>query len=244
MSVTEPAEEAAGLKRKLPEDFAVGPIGKENIAPDMSHRRRPAEDSLTGKRPVTLKEARDSISFLLEEPHMQVPDSQVSDASDDDLEIEDGDRLPHMRQTRNDGNGPSVLTVLRASVVNRLTLSRQNSLAQDEDTQTSGPVAFHTPTSNGGTFKVPSLLRRATTNLSNASSNEGSRTTTPSNENAVRMGRSKKSNIHFQAREAERMKKVREADMRRKEGIRKSVTGKARVSVLGNSLGGRNTGFE
>ena len=58
------------------------------------------------------------------------------------------------------------------------------------------------------------------------------------------MGGSKRSNIHFQAREAERMKKVREVEARRKEGIRRSVVGKGRVSGLVNSLGGRGSGFE
>ena len=232
------------LKRKLPADFTAG---KENITPNMSHRRRPAgEDGTMSRKPIGLQETRESISFLLEDAI--VPDSQVSDQSDDAEDEDEDGPTRRVRQRRNDGNGSAVLTSVRASVINRLTVSRQNSLSTEDDAQApTGPMAFHASTSlsGSGVFKIPSLLRRATTNLSNAS-NSSSGTTTPTggNENAVRMGGSKRSNIHFQAREAERMKKVREAEGRRREGIRKSVVGKGRVSVLGNSLGGKGNGFE
>jgi mediator of replication checkpoint protein 1 len=235
--------ENMSLKRKLPADFGIPASGKEHIAPYMSHRRRPVDDGVGAKRATTLTEIRESLSFLIDEP--LVPDSQVSDNSDNELEVEDDDDGPsrRVRQKRNDENGSSVLTSLRASVVNRITVSRQNSLSIDDDSQALGPMAFHTSTSgNNSGFKIPSLLRRATTSLSNASTNS-SGTTTPTNENAVRMGGSKKSNIHFQAREAERMKKVQDAERRRTEGIRKRVAGKGRMSVLSNSLG-RNSGFD
>jgi mediator of replication checkpoint protein 1 len=235
-----------GTKRKLPADFEVSAPGKENVAPSMSHRRRPGLDGGTiTKRATTIADIRESLSFLIDEP--LVPNSQVSDNSDDEAEEDEDSDGPsrRVRQKRNDGNGSSVLTTVRASVVNRLTLSRNNSMGMDEDSQASGPVAFHTSNSiSSGGFKIPSLLRRATTNLSSTSSNSSGATTPVTNENAVRMGGSKRSNIHFQAREAERMKKVQDADRRRTEGIRKSVVGKGRTSVLGNSLGSRNSGFE
>ena len=234
------------LKRKVPDEFGVG---KENITPNMSHRRRPAaENGIMAKKPIGIAEMRESISFLLEEP--LVPDSQVSDQSDEEADEEDEDGpTRRVRQKRNDGNGSAILTSVRASVINRLSVSRQNSLstAEDESQPPSGPMAFHTSNSSASLFKVPSLLRRATTNLSTAS-NSSSGTTTPTTTSGegdkVRMGGSKRSNIHFQAREAERMKKVREVEARRKEGIRRSVVGKGRVSGLVNSLGGRGSGFE
>jgi mediator of replication checkpoint protein 1 len=229
--------ENTSLKRKLPADFTGN---KENTGPDMSHRRRPAFDSGFTVKPVGIAELRESISMLIDEP--LVPDSQISDHSDDG----DDDDEPVIRQRRNDGNGSAVLTAVRASVINRLTLSRQNSMDTEDDSQTSGPMAFHTSTSSTGLFKIPSLLRRATTNLSNASTSSTGTTTPNENRdgNSVRMGGSKKSNIHFQAREAERMRKVRNVEERRREGIRKSVVSKGRVSVLGNSLGRRESGFE
>jgi mediator of replication checkpoint protein 1 len=220
-----------GVKRKLPSEFAV---------PNMSHRRRPAQDNSL-KKPVGPVELRNSISDLLDEP--LVPDSQMSDQSDDDEEEDDTDLGRAIRQHRNS----SILSQVRPSIINRLTNSRQNSMSTDDDSQgPSGPMAFHISTSNSSLFKIPNLLRRATTNLSTTSNTSigGRDVTMTTNENAVRMGGSKRSNIHFQAREAERMKKVREVERRRTEGIRKSVTGKARVSVLGNSLGRKGGGFE
>ena len=59
----------------------------------------------------------------------------------------------------------------------------------------------------------------------------------------MRMGGSKKSNIHYQAREAERKKIVEAADRKRKEEVKKSVRGKGRRSMLG-VLGSYNSGFE
>lgn len=112
-----------------------------------------------------------------------------------------------------------------------------------EDDTPSGPLAFHAPTAgatNGG-FKVPSLLRRATTNLSTTSNTSG--TTTPTGgEGGVRRGGSKKSNIHYQAREAERRKVVDASDKRRKESVKRSVLTKGRQSVLGSF--GKASGFE
>jgi mediator of replication checkpoint protein 1 len=220
-----------GVKRKLPSEFAV---------PNMSHRRRPAQDD-TFKKPVGPVELRNSISDLLDEP--LVPDSQLSDQSDD--EEDDSDLGRAIRQHRNDSNSSSVLNPVRPSIINRLTNSRQNSMSTDDDESQapSGPMAFHTSTSNTNLFKMPSLLRRATTNLS-TTSNTSTTISTTTNENAVRMGGSKRSNIHFQAREAERMKKVVDVERRRTERIRKSVAGKGRVSVLGTSLGRKGSGFE
>lgn len=84
-------------------------------------------------------------------------------------------------------------------------------------------------------------MRRATTNLS-TTSNTSTGTTTPTGGEGVRRGGSKKSNIHYQAREAERRKVVDASDKRRKEEVRKSVLTKGRQSVLGSF--GRTSGFE
>ncbi|KIV99544.1 uncharacterized protein PV09_08844 [Verruconis gallopava] len=241
--VTEKTAAPLDSKRKLPADFISG-VGKENLNRDGIRRRRLADETPLTKRPTGMAEIRESLSFLIDEP--LVPDSQHSDNSDEEVEDEDDEegQSGHLRRRRNDGNGSAVLTSVRASVINRLTLSRQNSGNMDEEFQIAGSMAFHTSNSSSHSgFKVPSLLRRATTNLSTTSSGS-SHTATPTNETTVRMGGSKRSNIHFQAREAERMKKMREAERRRTEGIRKSVIGKGRMSILGNSFGGLNNGFE
>ncbi|RDI89407.1 hypothetical protein Vi05172_g829 [Venturia inaequalis] len=232
----------AATKRKLPAEFESSQ-GKENVAPG-NPRRRPADE--TSKRAKTLAEIREAVSFLIDEP--MVPDSQMSGSEDgsdygeeedeqasdnadaDGLEITTT-RLQHRRP---------ILQTARPSIINRLSTNYSHA---EEDTP-SGPLAFHAPTAgatNGG-FKVPSLLRRATTNLS-TTSNMSTATTTPTGaEGGVRRGGSKKSNIHYQAREAERRKVVDASDKRRKESVRKSVLSKGRQSVLG-SFGG-DSGFE
>lgn len=230
----------AATKRKLPAEFGSSQ-GKENIAPQ-NPRRRPADE--TSKRAKTLAEIREAVSFLIDEP--LVPDSQMSDseagsdveeedeqASDND--DEDGLEITTTRVRRR----TTVLRTVRPSIINRLSMNHSHA----EDETPPGPLAFHAPTAgaaNGG-FKVPSLLRRATTNLSTTSNTSG--TTTPTGaEGGVRRGGSKKSNIHYQAREAERRKVVDASDKRRKESVKKSVLTKGRQSVLGSF--GKASGFE
>jgi len=187
--------------------------------------RRPATNNSLS-RPTTLAEIRESLSFLTEDSI--VPDSQHvnSDSEEEDEMDVDGS-----------GESRQVLGVVRPSVVNRLHVVT----CSDDEEKPDGPLAFHAPASNSASvFKVPSLLRRATTLSSTSSSSSG--TTTPTTETGVRMGGSKKSNIHYQAREAERRKIVEAAERKRKEQVKRSVIGKGRSSVLGAL--GRNTGFE
>jgi mediator of replication checkpoint protein 1 len=224
------------LKRKAPQEQEQSG-GKENVPP-MGHRRR--VDDGTSKRPATLAEIREAVSFLIDEP--LVPDSQVSGSesgSDHEGEYED-DEGQRVVTVHREVSAMTVLGNTRASVVNRLSMIHTH-----EENTGSGPLAFHSAASNSlSGFKVPSLLRRATTNLSNASSTSSSSTTpAPTADNGVRRGGSKKSNIHYQAREAERKKIVEASEQRRKEQVRKSVIGKGRQSVLG-VLGSKGLGFE
>jgi len=224
------------LKRKtVPEHEQSG--GKENVPP-MGHRRR--LDDGTSKRPATLAEIREAVSFLIDEP--LVPDSQVSGSESGSDYEEDYDDNGHERtiSIRREVSSTTVLSNARASVVNRLSIVRTH-----EENTGSGPLAFHSTVSTSlSGFKVPSLLRRATTNLSNTSTtSSGSTTPVPGAENGVRRGGSKKSNIHYQAREAERKKIVEASERRRKEEVKRSVIGKGRQSVLG-VLGTKGLGFE
>jgi mediator of replication checkpoint protein 1 len=204
----------------------AGPTTAGHKTSRLSHRRLGIEVSMT--RPTTMTEIRESVSFLVDEP--LVPDSQRSDSEDEDDDAMDVDAT--IATSRQEGSRE----VLRMSVVNRL--STVSTEKEDHD----GPMAFHAPTSTStSSFKVPSLLRRAT-NLS-STSNSSSGASTPTTECNVRMGGSKKSNIHYQAREAERRKIVEAADRKRKEEVKKSVLGKGRRSMLG-VLGSHSSGFE
>jgi mediator of replication checkpoint protein 1 len=213
----------------------------------MNPRRRPADE--TSKRAKTLAEIREAVSFLVDEP--LVPNSQVSeseagsDYEEEDEASDDGENeMEGIITTTRVRRSTTILRTVRPSIINRLSMTRTHS---EEDT-TSGPLAFHAPSAgatNGG-FKVPSLLRRATTNLS-TTSNTTSGNTTPStgaSESGIRRGGSKKSNIHYQAREAERKKVVDASERRRKEEVKKTVLGTGRQSILGSFGMGKNSGFE
>lgn len=222
------------LKRKAPENSEqLG--GKENVAP-MGNRRRTGEPH--AKRPATLAEIREAVSFLVDEPF--VPDSQVSGSeagSDHEEAYEDEDLDEYSMGSRRKVSSTTVLGNARASVVNRLSIVRAH-----EEQGTDRPQAFLTGTSNSWSgFKVPALLRRASTNLSTASSTS-SGATTPA-DTGIRRGGSKRSNIHYQAREAERKKIVEASERRRKDQVKKAVIGKGRQSVLG-VLGSKGMGFE
>jgi mediator of replication checkpoint protein 1 len=193
------------LKRKSPSSSQ-----KENHPPNP---RR--SDNGLARRPITLADVQNSVSELLEDSRIVVPDSQYLSDSDSELEIVDRPRKV---------------------VVDRLTLSRQSTL-DSQETSDSG-LAWNGP-SAVKTFRVPSLIRQATSNLSTTST-EGR--TEKASQESVRRGGTGRSNIHAQAREAERRALLEKKESRRKEVLKKKVDGrrKGMRSVLGD-LGG---GFE
>jgi mediator of replication checkpoint protein 1 len=203
------------LKRKSPSSQ------KENRPPPQ-FRRTAASDSMT-RKPVTLEDVQHSVSELLEDTRIMVPDSQYSSDEDED---EDDDSQP--------------LRTARKPIVDRLTLSRQSTL---ESCSGDSGLAFHASsrTSTGPGFRVPSLMRQATSNLS-ATTERSSGQSVPA-DGGVRRGGTGRSNIHAQAREAERRAVLEKSESKRKEALRRKVdVGRKRGmrSVLGD-LGG---GFE
>ncbi|KAF2137251.1 uncharacterized protein K452DRAFT_321941 [Aplosporella prunicola CBS 121167] len=207
-------------------------------------QRRTKESSF--KKPTTIAEIRESVSFLIDEP--LVKETQYSDDEDEEDD--------HAAGPSNAQAARATFTSRRtdrSAIVDRLSLARSTSsnLSEGAPARASNePMAFHAPaTSHVPGFRVPSLLRRVTTNLS-ATSETG--TTTYSNGGSsggagagesVRRGGSKKSNIHYQAREAERKRVVDASEKRRKEGLRKKVSLGGKRSVLG-MLGSAGGGFE
>jgi mediator of replication checkpoint protein 1 len=198
---------------------------KENRPPP--NMRRTAVSDGIARKPMSMADIEHSVSELLEDPRVMVPDSQYLSDSDDELAI----GLPtHTDKPR------------KPTIIDRLTLSRTSisSSTTTSTTTTDTNLAFHAP-SNAHTpgFRVPSLIRRATSNFSTVSE-RSSGTNTPV-EGGVRRGGTGRSNIHAQAREAERRAVMEKAEGKRKEALRKKA-GKARGkrSIL-SGLGG---GFE
>jgi mediator of replication checkpoint protein 1 len=215
---------APSLKRRA-SDVLVTSSGKENVPPGQQ-----VEQSESFKKP-RLVDIREQLSFLTEDSI--IPDSQTL-FSDDQSDGEDY----HMTITRsntsisNDSNGSN------SAVVNRL--SRTQVI---EEISSSKPLAFQAAGAKAGSaFKISSLLRRAT-NLSTNSDSSNSTSTSNSNERSVRLGGSKKSNVHYHAYEAERRRTVDIAEQKRNAQLKKTVTSTKGRSIMG-LLHKTNTGFD
>jgi mediator of replication checkpoint protein 1 len=211
------------LKRKA-SDIVITSSGKENVPPEDG---RQSSDS-SFKRP-RLTDIKEQLSFLTEDS--VIPDSQPWESDDEADEEEYRMTITRTNTTTStDSNGS------KSSVVNRLLRTQLS-----EDTS-SRPLAYQAVAGKSGPgFKIPSLLRRAT-NLSTTS--ESSTTSTSnSNEKSVRLGGSKKSNIHYQAYEAERRRHVEAADQKRKSQLKKTVMSTKGRSIMG-LLHNNGNGFE
>ncbi|KAK5001299.1 hypothetical protein LTR60_007425, partial [Cryomyces antarcticus] len=179
------------------------------------------------RRPATLDEIRESVSFLIEQPGV-VPESQLSGyESDGDDEVVDENE-----GQRRDEDGTAThrepFQSRRPIVIDRLSLKR---LATTSTILGTGVLAFHAPsTTNAPGFKIPSLLRRATINLTNVTTTS-ERSTTSKEEVAVRRGGSKKSSINYAAREAERRAVIDAAEMKKAEDTKRVA--RLRRSALG-----------
>ncbi|KAI4642962.1 hypothetical protein J4E93_007031 [Alternaria ventricosa] len=192
---------------------------KENRPPP--HMRRTTASESLARKPLTADDVRDSISELIEDTRIVIPDSQLSDAEDD--------------------HEPAFVSAARKPIIDRLTLSRQSTVEESVSADTN--LAFHAPSRAAATpgFRVPSLIRQATSNLSVSS--ERSVGSSAPKESGVRRGGTGRSNIHAQAREAERRALLEKKEGKRKEALRKKVEGGRKQgmrSVL-SDLGG---GFE
>lgn len=202
------------LKRKAPSDSQ-----KENRPPP-NFRRTAASVNLS-RKPITLADVQNSVIKLLEDPRIMVPDSQFSESEDDD-------------------ESPAPNAISRKPIVDRLTLSRTSSIS--ETIPEGGNLAFHAPSRSNTApgFRVPSLIRQATSNISATSeSRRSSGAGVPSE--TVRRGGTGKSNIHAQAREAERRQLLEKKDSKRKEALRKKVSAGRKHgmrSVFGDLAGG------
>jgi len=199
------------LKRKSP---ASDSQEKENRPPP-NLRRTAAADSMI-RRPISVSDIQTSVAELLDDPRVMVPDSQYLSESEDEVTVVDRQQ----RVIKNRLVRPSVFVGTTASTAN---------------------MAFHaqsTTTTLSG-FRVPSLLRRGTSTLSTAS--ERSAPTSKAAESGIRRGGTGRSNIHAQAREAERQAMVEKAEAKRKEAMKKKIGIARGVRSVLNSLGG---GFE
>ena len=192
-------------KRKRPLEEAPG---KTNMRPPATSRRTYAP-----KKPATLAEIRESVSFLIEEPgsmHQAEPSSSASEDEETTIPSSFGDES-HSHPRRTKGN----------PIIDRLMLKRQSSSAS-----TSSNLAFHAPATSTMNNFLPSLHRAGTSSLGDSQGAIANGITHATTERAagggekgefVRRGGTKRSSVNFAARESQKDRIVEGVERRRRE---------------------------
>lgn len=186
-----------------------------------------------GRRPANIGEIRETLSNLLDEPSgntvISTTDfgSEGESGSDDDRDSESSNKENNNPRHRRGG-----------AVVDRISLKRQGSSNASNSSTGGGRMAFTAPSAsaNGG-FKVPALLRKATTNsiVSSGSSGNGAAGSNSGgsaggfgDEAKIKKNAGKRSGISYLARETDRRAKLEEAEKRREAKKFKAVEGRSR----------------
>lgn len=202
-----------GKKRKRPLE-ATAEDATNRPPPHL--RRTPA--SAMSKKPATLAEIRETLSFLTETPEY---DSFHEDASLDEANGEEDDSNtanPEDAQAEDEDPQPEFAVPshprrTRAPVVDRLALLRKassNSASGSGSGSGSGntKLAFHGGSAEGPVgFRPPQLLRRVTSGSSSSSSSNASHRVTKSGASGPKKGGAV--NSYTAAREKEREKQLR-----------------------------------
>lgn len=248
------SQETSGNKRKVADEEDSGE------RPPAKQRRT---ESSAFKKPTSLLELKESVSFLLEGSHGgTAAGPTILDVSSDDeygeadFDEGDDDAEEEAEQTRqNDGCFAPNPTSFEAkamppprlpasqrrvaakpAVVDRLSMKRASSSGSESAHSRTAWAA--TPASGG--FKVPSLLRRATTNTATLANDRGVTTPNLSRENSgVKMGGSKKSSLAYQARAEERKAIVDASAKRREENTARIAQMRRNSNALSHGLSGR-----
>ncbi|KAI4230012.1 MAG: hypothetical protein L6R36_000390 [Xanthoria steineri] len=234
---------------QMPEDPRTAGLGKRkrpltDSNPDTANRLPPTArrtTSTTMKKPLSLAEIRASVSFLIEEPDAMpiAPPSSSAPASDNENDENDEkhghaatDPLTHQPATDNDNtNNPFTSRRRPKPVIDRLSLKRNSSSSTSVTTPPSHLAFYNPSTSTPTAFKVPSLLRRATTSSFNTTGVDSHGISTlaladtergaggAEKGDFVRRGGTKRSSVNFAARRV-----VRGVEASVKEGMRRRVT--------------------
>ncbi|KAM0429345.1 hypothetical protein ACHAPT_006563 [Fusarium lateritium] len=227
----EPNEQSQSQSQEEENASNTVPDSQPRKALDSADNRPPAHMRRTkeGKKPSNIGEVRETLSNLLEEPHGSViPATEAGSDSEGEEEA-----APSHERSDKENDGPNPRRG-RVAVVDRISLKRNNS-----SSVSTGRMAFASTSTSS--FKVPALLRRATTNslVSGSTSTTSSGTSTPASgfgeEAKIKKGATKKSGVHAFARDTERRAKLEESERRREE--RKVKGAEKRIGVVGGLLG-------
>jgi mediator of replication checkpoint protein 1 len=265
-------QEISGNKRPAEEDE-----GATQERPP-AKQRRTKEADVAFSRPTSIGQVRESLSFLLDEPG-QLAVGPLALDEDSDLEIQgepveddsfqhdsDDDELAAEESRQNDGGfapnpksvedkalmppparlpGPQRRTATKAAIVDRLSLKRGSSSSTSADSRSAWSTG-----GSGSSVKAPSLLRRATTNVSSGANDRGVTTGNGGNDRGVtvgggaRVGSNKKSSLAYQARAEERRTIVEASVRRRAENTAKIAELRRANSSSMARIGFSGSGFE
>ncbi|KUI61037.1 Mediator of replication checkpoint protein 1 [Cytospora mali] len=205
-------------------------------------KRAPASNRRTkdGKKPSNIGEIRETLSNLLDEPsgNTIISATDPGSESDEDAGGESANKENTNPRRRTRHAGP---------VVDRISLKRQGSSnlsnASGGGGGGGGRLAFAAPSSSAGSFRVPALLRKATTNslmgsTAGSSGSGGAAGTTMATtgsaggfgeEAKIKKNAGKRSGISYLARENDRRAAVQEAEKRREQRKFRAVEGRSKV---------------
>ncbi|KAL2868640.1 uncharacterized protein BJX67DRAFT_349958 [Aspergillus lucknowensis] len=239
---TEAQPAAESNKRKRPLEPAAADV---NNRPPPHLRRKPA--SAMSKKPATLAEIRETVSFLTERPEY---DSFQEDASVDENQeephvgeegTEETEEPPLMTsRQREPSAAPRHPRRTRGPVVDRLALLRQASSNSATSASSNTRFAFHTGSANDKISSFgfrPPILRKTTTtssSSSSASTSDSSRVTKASGASLAKKG---SVNYYTAARERDRERQLRMQHRNRGSNIT-ALLNKHAANRLG-ALGGR-----
>lgn len=231
------SKDATAAEESIPDSQ---PTEGRKRAHEGDHAPRPppnARRTRGGVRPTSITDVRRELSDLLDEPN----GSAASIIPATEIGSDDEDEERPKTASSNKENQTS-------EVVDRIKLKRDSSSLSATG---NSRLAFAAPSASGtGGFKVPALLRRATTNsLISSSSTSSSGTSTPTTHaGSLGLGMSKaedgklkktagkKSGINYFARENERRAAVADAEKRREAKKWKGAEGRGKV--VGGLFGG------
>lgn len=217
-------------------DAGEGPAGKKR-----AFESTPMANESTSQNPRRSKkpwlrevpDIRKTLSELIDEPVRHFDDEDEEDNGHDENDDRPSTSTTNARRT--------AASTSQRGIIDRIQLKRASSSSLSS--ASGGRQAFSIGNSNNSSFKAPSLLRRATTNLSNASdtgvtSGAGGASSADVGKETVRLNGSKRSSVNFYAREQERKAKVHEAERARRESQQRLGRMRREKAGLGSLAGG------
>lgn len=196
----------------------------EQGADDRSKKRRTGNVT----RPTSLIDIRNTLSEIIGEDSINLDeeddDRQSSYSSEEEEagEFQRDSALAEAATAPVEHHKRTTADETRSKVIDRIALRRAERSASSRSSvgEGQGPMAFYSNSRAGSnSFKVPSLLRRATTNASVESDGKpaAANNTGGMGAKVIKMGGSKKSSINYHVRETERRQKIEKLAKERKD---------------------------